>query len=192
MLIKKWIISGFQLLAKRRISKVASIGSRFKAGFKSRIFLEGGGLVIIGDHVSFHCSAHVYEKARLTIGENSTIRFATQINVSESVTIGRNVIISNNVVISDNDSHPTNVNQRRAMCAVDHDGELWSSKYACHASIVIADDVWIGQRAMILKGVNIGEGSIIAAGSVVTKSVPPHSLCFGNPAVIKPGWYLND
>jgi len=50
--------------------------------------------------------------------------------------------------------------------------------------VVIEDDVWIGVRAIILKGVTIGEGSIIAAGSVVTKDVPPYSIAGGVPAKV--------
>lgn len=48
--------------------------------------------------------------------------------------------------------------------------------------IVIGDDVWIGSRALIMKGVHIGNGAIIGAGSVVTKDVPPYEIWAGNPA----------
>lgn len=48
--------------------------------------------------------------------------------------------------------------------------------------VTIEDDVWVGARATILRGVTVGRGSIIAAGSVVTKSVPPYSIVAGNPA----------
>lgn len=48
--------------------------------------------------------------------------------------------------------------------------------------IVIENDVWIGARAIILKGVTVGEGSIIGAGSVVTKNIPPFAIVGGNPA----------
>lgn len=55
--------------------------------------------------------------------------------------------------------------------------------------VVLEDDIWIGARAIILDGVNVGRGSIIAAGSVVTKNVPPYSVVAGAPAkVIKFRW----
>jgi acetyltransferase-like isoleucine patch superfamily enzyme len=48
--------------------------------------------------------------------------------------------------------------------------------------VIIEDDVWIGTRCMILKGVTIGRGSVVGAGSVVRRDVPPYSLMAGNPA----------
>ena len=50
--------------------------------------------------------------------------------------------------------------------------------------VVIDDDVWVGARAVILRGVRVGRGAIVAAGSVVTKSVPPYAIVAGNPARI--------
>lgn len=50
------------------------------------------------------------------------------------------------------------------------------------ADVTIEDDVWIGANSTILKGVTIGRGSIVSAGSVVTKSIPPYSICAGTPA----------
>ena len=58
------------------------------------------------------------------------------------------------------------------------------------APIIIKDNVWIGMSAIILKGVTVGEGAIVAAGSVVTKDVPPHTIVAGVPArVIKKDVY---
>ena len=50
--------------------------------------------------------------------------------------------------------------------------------------MIISDNVWIGMNAIILKGVNIGENSVVAAGAVVTKSVPPNCVVAGNPAIL--------
>jgi acetyltransferase-like isoleucine patch superfamily enzyme len=52
------------------------------------------------------------------------------------------------------------------------------------APVKIADNVWIGMNAVILKGVTIGENSVVAAGSVVTKTVEPNTVVAGNPAVV--------
>jgi acetyltransferase-like isoleucine patch superfamily enzyme len=57
--------------------------------------------------------------------------------------------------------------------------------------VVIEDDVWIGSRAVVLRGVRIGRGSVVAAGAVVTKSVPPYAIVGGNPArVLRFRWDL--
>jgi len=57
--------------------------------------------------------------------------------------------------------------------------EAWSK-----GPIIVEDDVWIGARSLILSGVTIGKGAIVAAGSVITKNVPPYSIVGGNPAKI--------
>lgn len=67
----------------------------------------------------------------------------------------------------------------------DYDGHyIETLNYRTSKPIIIGDDVWIGQRAMILKGVTIGNGAIIAANAVVTKDVPPHCIVAGNPAKV--------
>jgi len=63
-------------------------------------------------------------------------------------------------------------------------GDAWSAKHSSSAPIIISDNVWIGERATILKGVSIGQGAIVAMGSVVTKDVPDYSIVAGNPARI--------
>ena len=91
---------------------------------------------------------------------------------SAKITIGDNVVIGPNVTLSAA-THPIHPESRT-------DGE--HSFPIMVAPITIEDDVWIGARVTILPGVRVGRGSIIGAGSVVTKDVPPYSIVGGNPA----------
>ena len=112
---------------------------------------------------------HVAEGAELRIGSNSFINTNSVINCFEHIEIGGNVAISDNVSISDSDSH-----------SVVYNGEVCNNT----SPVIIEDHVWIGKNAIILKGVTIGKDSIVAAGSVVTKSVPSGCLVGGVPACI--------
>ncbi len=111
------------------------------------------------------------------IGENSKIWSAKNIN------IGDRVLISHNVNIHDNNSHPLNAIERhehfKKMLFEGHpsNGVSFNEK-----AINICDDVWIGFNSIILKGVTIGKGAIIAAGSVVINDVEPYTIVAGNPA----------
>lgn len=94
------------------------------------------------------------------------------------------MIISNNVTIYDNNNHPISPIKRIEMCKSGFYSELWNWKYADSAPIKIEDNVWIGEKSTILKGVTIGKGAVIGCNSVVTKDVPPYSVACGNPAVV--------
>ena len=99
------------------------------------------------------------------INENVTITCAKQI------IIGKNAHIAREAVIRDYDGH-----------------YIEDVAYRTSKPVIIGDNVWIGYRAMILKGVTIGDNSVVAANSVVTKDVPANSIVAGNPAkVIKTG-----
>ena len=92
------------------------------------------------------------------------------------VSIGSNVMIGPNVTLA-TPMHPLlpeerNVRQRQ-------DGSYYNLEYA--KPIVIKDDCWLASNVIVCGGVTIGEGSVIGAGSVVTRDIPPHSLAAGNP-----------
>lgn len=103
----------------------------------------------------------------------------------ESIKIGNNVLISHNVNIIDSNSHELNYLERADgyvnLITKGHPKEKGSIKTK---PIVIEDYAWINFNSIILKGVTVGKGAIIAAGSVVTNDVPPFTLVAGNPAVI--------
>lgn len=92
---------------------------------------------------------------------------------AERITIGRHVMVGANCTIVDTDFHPLDADLRRRVPMA-----------AQTAPVHIEDDVFIGMHSLILKGVTLGEGSVIGAGSVVTKVVPPHTIAAGNPARI--------
>jgi acetyltransferase-like isoleucine patch superfamily enzyme len=106
----------------------------------------------------------------LIIGSHSRIGLGN--TVIGPVTIGDRVHVAQNVVITG-----LNHNFQDVSTSIDRQG-------VATKEITIADDVWIGANAVILPGVSIGQHSVIAAGSVVTRSVPPYSVCAGNPAHI--------
>lgn len=119
--------------------------------------ISSGSSIHLG--VKFDCKQNFY------IGRNSTINANCRIDNRGKVTIGANVSISEQVII----------------LTADHDPQS-SSFQGRTSSINVGDYAWIGTRAMILPGVTIGNGSVIAAGSVVTKSVEPYTIVAGVPA----------
>jgi len=106
------------------------------------------------------------------------------------IEVGNDVTMAWGITLYDHDSHSTNWEYRKhdnEQCYQDYitTGNNITHKDWSHvnsAPINIEDKVWIGMDALILKGVTIGEGSVVAARSVVTKDVPPYSLVAGNPA----------
>ena len=128
------------------------------------------------------------QSGEIIIGNNTSIGGGLFIAIKQ-ITIGNNVLISWGCTFADNNSHSV-YPQERATDVADwkrgvDEGKIgyykdWSNVKA--DEIHIHDNVWIGFNCIILKGVTIGEGSVIGAGSVVTKSVPPFSVYAGNPA----------
>lgn len=117
------------------------------------------------------CLFNVSESgARLEIGNNVGISGST-IVATTCVIIGDDTIIGSGCLIMDNDSH-----------ILKYDDRVKKKGTIGKAPIIIGPKVFIGARSIILKGVEIGEGAVVAAGSVVTKSVEPYTIVAGNPA----------
>lgn len=115
----------------------------------------------------------VEEHSFITIGNNVGISGST-LNATIGITIEDNVNIGSGCIITDTDSHPLGYEER-----------ILDNKAATRKSpIYIKEGAFIGARSIILKGVTIGEHSIVGAGSVVSKSVPDNCIVAGNPAKI--------
>ncbi len=115
--------------------------------------------------------AAIEPEAKLLIGDGVGISGAV-LYAMRHIEIGAHVMIGAGVAVYDNDFHPVGAADRRRNDR---------TKIGV-APVVIEPDVWLGARAMVLKGVRIGRGSVVAAGAVVVKDVPPWSIVAGVPA----------
>ena len=122
------------------------------------------------------------ESSKLIIGNNVGISSAC-IWAKESITIGNNVKIGADCIIMDTDCHNLDYEVRKSPKMM-YNGMSLDCYSAKSSPIIINDDVLIGTRCIILKGVTIGERSIIGSGSVVTKSIPANCIAAGNPCKI--------
>lgn len=135
----------------------------------------------------------VEENGKIEIGEYSNIAKGSIIRSMEHIKIGKYVMISSEVYIQDNNSHSLDAKERRddikSFSIYGTESKKYRRTKPQSIPIYIEDDVWIGRRVLVMKGVRIGKGAIIGAGSVVTNNVPPFSVVAGNPAVVVK--YLN-
>lgn len=152
-------ISGARVSLGERWGDILALPSFFKLSEKSRFTVTGRVNIATGHFIT------VNENAHLEIGSFG-MNYRATIECFHSIKIGNNVAFGPDVVLRDSDNHSVK-------------GAGPSS-----APIVIGDGAWIGQRAMILKGVTIGEGAVVAAGAVVTRDVPPRCIVGGVPAKI--------
>jgi len=142
--------------------------------------IVGNGRIEIGDDVTIGAPCtwdlgfSVVPEAELIIGDRVSINYRNIISAAKSVRIGDDTLIAGEVGIFDNISHPTSPAKRLARAPITASDA---------APVVIGRNVWIGVRSIIMRGLTIGDNSIVAAGSVVTKSIPPNTLVAGNPAV---------
>ena len=183
----------YRLRAKRSIW----IGSRTVLDGAERITVREGGALRIGlgpfglssrhdtsvvrvrEGASLHCEGVVslqrgvrvvVDSGRLTIGHGTNVNgLGTKLLCAQEITIGEFCTFSWDVQVLDTDFH-----------AVTRDGvELPKT-----APVRIGDRVWVGTRAVVLKGVTIGDGAVVGAGSVVTRDVPAGAVVAGVPAVV--------
>jgi acetyltransferase-like isoleucine patch superfamily enzyme len=124
------------------------------------------------------------EKGAVRIGDNCY--FTNAILLCElELRIGSYVVIGWNATIADTDFHPLEPAARVAdAIACSPLGKGRVRPEVSKRAVIIEDDVWIGPNAAVLKGVRIGAGAFIEAGSLVTRDVPPRARVLGNPAQV--------
>ena len=160
--------------------RLYSIGKNINWGknmkFNSPQFIQIGNFCTFGTHCILSTWGGDTNCHKLKIGDNCNFGEFNHITAFNHITIGNGVLTGRWVTISDN-SHGESIMECLKFKPMDR--PIYSK-----GSITIGNNVWIGDKATILAGVNIGEGSIIAANSVVTKDVPPYCVVAGVPAKI--------
>lgn len=142
--------------------------------------------IVIGNNTQILGQLLVFKYGgEIKIGENCYVGDGTKIWSGESVIIGDNVLISHNVSIVDTNAHEIDYVERAKRYKDLITNGPWKTKGNVETNpILIKNHAWINFGAIILKGVTIGSGSIVAAGAVVTKDVPDFVVVAGNPAVV--------
>lgn len=157
------------LNARWQLRHADVIGSRVRLSGRAKIVNEGR--MTIGDRVRLDSTVAKLELVALAgghleIAENAFINYGTSIVAAAHVRVGEDCLIGTHVMVMDCDFH------RVEDKAWDTNGE----------PIILEPRVWLGNRSIVLKGVTVGHDSVVAAGAVVTKDVPPRTVVAGNPA----------
>lgn len=174
----------FNLFFRRRIN--ANLGNNIIMPNKINIENHASrNSIVISDNNEFSDDFHIrcYKNGFIKIGMYNWMSLRTQIVCAQKIEIGDFCIFGRDVYISDTNEHPVN-----SIIRLEATKTYWKTKLVDRyigidsCPIKIGDNVWIGERAIILKGVTIGDNAVIAAGSVVTKNVDKNTIVAGNPA----------
>jgi acetyltransferase-like isoleucine patch superfamily enzyme len=185
--MRRQILTGVDAILgwKSRLSGAVSTGRGSTIAWR-RIRRVAGNALSVGEDSIVHADISFEETGgKIQIG-NRTFIGRSHLICYRSLVIGDDVIMSWGVTIVDHDSHSIDWMDRR------NDVREWGAgqknwERIAHAPVVVSDRAWIGFNVSVLKGVTIGEGSVIGACSVVTRDVPPYTLAVGSPArVIRP------
>ena len=163
--------------------KFRKVGDGF--WFGKDICVKGGKYIGFGNNVSFgnHCIITAWDNyagdmltPKIEIGNNCCFGEYNHITSTNHIVIGDGVLTGRWVTITDNSHGKTDY---ASMCEIPVNRKIYSK-----GPVIIGKNVWIGDKATILPGVIIGDGVVIAANAVVTKSVPSFTVVGGNPARI--------
>lgn len=169
-------------LRNHLIVSSCGIGSRLYGRISIR---KNGGIVSVGDcSLLYGTIVTECEDSVVRIGRNVFIGGGTLFDCVDSITVEDDVLISYGCLFADSDNHSVSYSIRKKDLIDWKNGQQHDWQSTLSSPIKLSKGVWVGARAIVLKGVKIGEGAVVGAGSVVTKDVPPWTIVAGNPARI--------
>jgi acetyltransferase-like isoleucine patch superfamily enzyme len=174
-----------QRIAKQSRAVVMQPTSRFYATTSVCNLQNAPEAITIADNAHIKGELLVFRSSgNIKVGNYSFIGEGSRVWSADTIYIGDHVLISHNVCITDTNAHEMDYLQRaegfKTIVAEAHPLEM---KNVDSAPVFIGDYAWINFGAIILKGVTIGKGAIVAAGSIVTKDVAAFTMVAGNPAI---------
>lgn len=176
--------------AQRQVQRQAILKA-IEAEDDSVVIEEGASVVKLNQSGTIRIGAGTHLNGQLltfwnagaiTIGRQCFIGPGSRIWSQASIHIGHHVLIAHGVDIHDTNSHPLSTWDRRSDVHGVLHGPYVTPTKTLSSPVEIGDDVWIGMKSSVLKGVKIGRGAIVAAHSVVVKDVEPYSVMAGVPA----------
>lgn len=192
-----WITRSYRKKQLRRLyekfERSATIGEMLEiASLGAFIANESGdkNRIVIGHHTRINGAIICKSNGMVTIGNYSVLQNHAQIQCVNRIDIGNYVGIADGVVITDNNNHLIEPEERvkhRIRVAPGGPGypglgDGWELSEPTSRPVFIGDVAWIGAYAIIMKGVTIGEGAVVARNSTVTKDVLPYTVVAGSPA----------
>ena len=141
--------------------------------------------IVIGDNSFIDANLLCASRGEIIIGNNTWIGSGSYLKCAKKIEIGNFCMFADNIIIQDTDCHSLDKNKRRDFLKLPYkkrDIDIWYESPI--DEVIIGNDVWVGIYSIILKGVKIGDGAIIGAGSVVTSDVPENTIVAGNPAKV--------
>jgi len=159
------------VLAYVRLRRCTSVGRLPR--LEGKPYIHNGGTIILGERIRIASNIAPVQLAavhggRLEIGDSVFLNNGVSISAHELVRLGSGCLLGVDVMILDNNWH--DVYDR--------------AKTPPSRPVILEDNVWLGNRSIVLPGVTIGHDSIVGAGAVVTRDVPPRTIVAGNPAEV--------
>ncbi len=160
---------GPALNARIRLRRATRLGKRITLRGRPKVVNQGR--MTFGERVRLDSTVATLELVtlpggHLEIGNNVFINYGTSLVASTHVKIGNDCLIGTHVMVMDCDFHRV-------------EDKAWDTT---GAPVILEDRVWLANRSIVLKGVTIGHDAVVAAGSVVTRDVPPRTVVAGVPA----------